>query len=649
MNRFFSVAVPIAILLAMAHCPVQAGTTIVPDDFPTIQAAVDYLANSHGPETLLVRSGDYPEHLVMRCQWLVRGIPSLDGSTTKPRIDSLFVQPSECYQPPGYRFVDLHFARQVVMGPTNGPYDASFIGCRFDRGLRSWDLANYPEDTGILVRRCTVFGDIALRFFDAVVDSSEIHGRVFLNSEYGATVRDNRIERAVGTGLTIRALESHIARNDIRNCGSGIDVFVDEGDVHLEDNRVEDCAGIGIQARADHPTRVFAERNHISRCGDCGLRAKGLMVVRDNRVLDCSGPGLDLVQHEETGIVEGNVVGGCAGDGVRANFDYSGQPTSMSVRLNTVYDCAGAGISISDLAGSTITNNISAFNRGPGLLVARSEPIALGCNDWFANEGGATSGIQPDATDIAVDPLFCDIARDGAQLRSDSPLLDAPGCGRIGALGQGCEPGPIAMEFDLTPGTLNLASRGRWVTGFLEPAAPHAAADIEIGSIRLNDAVPVDRSGPTAIGDHDDDGIPDLMVKFDRAAVQRVLEPGEEVVVTVTGTLDGLAFAGADTIRVIGHGGSGDNGKALTMRAAPPGASPAGRIEVELTLPDAAPARLELLDVAGRVRAFVQVGELGAGQHELLLPSAGTLRQGVYFLRLRQGTSEVRHRAVVIQ
>jgi len=52
--------------------------------------------------------------------------------------------------------------------------------------------------------------------------------------------------------------------------------------------------------------------------------------------------------------------------------------------------------------------------------------------------------------------------------------------------------------------------------------------------------------------DHDGDGIPDLMVKFDREAVIELLEPGENVLVTISGNLDGgLLFEGTDTIRVI--------------------------------------------------------------------------------------------------
>jgi len=56
---------------------------------------------------------------------------------------------------------------------------------------------------------------------------------------------------------------------------------------------------------------------------------------------------------------------------------------------------------------------------------------------------------------------------------------------------------------------------------------------------------------PTKVGDHDNDGVPDLMVKFNRAAVQNTLTVGEEVKVTITGEVAGIAFEGSDTIRVI--------------------------------------------------------------------------------------------------
>ena len=109
----------------------------------------------------------------------------------------------------------------------------------------------------------------------------------------------------------------------------------------------------------------------------------------------------------------------------------------------------------------------------------------------------------------------------------------------------------VPISFELTPGTLNLRSMGRWVTGYLEPTAPYTAADIDTPTVILNDAIPVDGSGPTEIGDYDGDGIPDLMLKFERVAVELELDAGDNVAVVVTGTMAGHYFIGTDHIRVI--------------------------------------------------------------------------------------------------
>jgi len=84
----------------------------------------------------------------------------------------------------------------------------------------------------------------------------------------------------------------------------------------------------------------------------------------------------------------------------------------------------------------------------------------------------------------------------------------------------------------------------------LEPPSPYAASAIDVASIRLNGTVPVDPSAPTALGDHDGNDVPDLMVKFNRAAVELTLSEGDSVPVTVTGKVDGHSFSGTDYIRV---------------------------------------------------------------------------------------------------
>ena len=67
----------------------------------------------------------------------------------------------------------------------------------------------------------------------------------------------------------------------------------------------------------------------------------------------------------------------------------------------------------------------------------------------------------------------------------------------------------------------------------------------------LNGFVPAETT-PWEIENEDEDDIPDLMVKFNRSAVQAILEVGEEESIVITGQLtDGTAFGGSDGIRVI--------------------------------------------------------------------------------------------------
>lgn len=108
----------------------------------------------------------------------------------------------------------------------------------------------------------------------------------------------------------------------------------------------------------------------------------------------------------------------------------------------------------------------------------------------------------------------------------------------------------ITVTIDFDPDTLNKKSKGNWVVVYIELPGGYNAADIDINSIRLNGTVPAE-PWPYALGDHDKDGIADLMVKFDRNAVINLLPNGENVTVHVTGTAGTKTFEGVDVIRVM--------------------------------------------------------------------------------------------------
>ena len=108
----------------------------------------------------------------------------------------------------------------------------------------------------------------------------------------------------------------------------------------------------------------------------------------------------------------------------------------------------------------------------------------------------------------------------------------------------------IPAEIDIDPNTVSVAGKGKWITCYIELPPGYDVSQIDIASIRLNGTVPA-LGKPTEIGDYDNDGLPDLMVKFHRTAVQDALAVGEEVEVTITGVVNGIIFEGSDTIRVI--------------------------------------------------------------------------------------------------
>ena len=110
---------------------------------------------------------------------------------------------------------------------------------------------------------------------------------------------------------------------------------------------------------------------------------------------------------------------------------------------------------------------------------------------------------------------------------------------------------PIEAAVDIDPDTLNLKSKGRWITIYIELPYGCDVNDINTSSILLEGAIPAEHH-PSEVGDYDNDGISDLMVKIDRSEVENILNVGESITLSVKGNLlDGTVFEGEDTIRVI--------------------------------------------------------------------------------------------------
>ena len=74
----------------------------------------------------------------------------------------------------------------------------------------------------------------------------------------------------------------------------------------------------------------------------------------------------------------------------------------------------------------------------------------------------------------------------------------------------------------------------------------------------------------------------------------------------------------------------------------------AGGFHANFALPNSDPARLDVVDVSGRVVVTNEVGALGAGVHHVTLGSARDFAPGMYFVRLSRSGQTLTTRAIVL-
>jgi predicted outer membrane repeat protein len=113
-------------------------------------------------------------------------------------------------------------------------------------------------------------------------------------------------------------------------------------------------------------------------------------------------------------------------------------------------DNGAGGVECWVYASAELENTILAFStQGPAVYCNVAGSVTLTCSDVYGNAGGDWTGCIASQAGVngnfSADPRFCDRPGGDYTLESGSPCLDAPGCGPVGALGQGCG-GSTAVE-----------------------------------------------------------------------------------------------------------------------------------------------------------------------------------------------------------
>jgi len=149
---------------------------------------------------------------------------------------------------------------------------------------------------------------------------------------------------------------------------------------------------------------------------------------------------------------------------------YCGSGSAVSITSCTLSGNAaneGAGVYVTTGAVTVSKSIISYAPYGEAVDCGPDGEASLDCADVYGNYGGDWVGCiesqQALYGNFSLDPAFCLPESLNYQLQVGSPCADAPGCGLVGALPEGCEPVSPEPEIDVAPLALELEAPVRTV------------------------------------------------------------------------------------------------------------------------------------------------------------------------------------------
>jgi len=391
----------------------------------------------------------------------------------------------------------------------------------------------------------------------------------------GNIVENNIVSKNTHNGVQI-LLESDfniIRNNSVFSNEFGIVVHKSSSNSLESNNFSNNTLCIRLQWSNDN---IISSNNLSKNNAGIFLSHSNRTTISDNLISENAGYGvfdgygIDIIWSVENAIMRNKVSNNKYGIWLD-NYSYN-----STVFDNTVSGNSLNGIQLKRTDGNILFgNNISMNNFGINLFESAENTIT---HNNFINNTQQVNNYTPDYAnvwdsgypsggnywndyadaDLHSGPYQNETGSDGIR---DNPYdIDENNVDRYPLVNLWTPTPPLILaNIDIAPDTLNLKSKGKWITCYIELPEGYNASDVNRSTIMLNDTIPIDpfwidKPLESVVGDYDDDGIPDLMVKFNRAAVIEWLGQNiayEKATLTVMGEFyDGTPFEASDMIIV---------------------------------------------------------------------------------------------------
>jgi hypothetical protein len=406
----------------------MAGVLHVPGDHPTIWQAVDAAAAG---DSVLIAAGTWTDRAtrlvplggsifsITSCGFLKAGVTLIgesgaaatvvDGGVTGPGLVMTFILAN---QPAG----EVVLQGLTITGAEYNAVDAHACDKLTIRSCRIVNNTLVPSGSAIDAALCK-----ELRVFDSEIsfnvrDLGQVSG-IHAPENDLVEVRRCRFEgnygRALGAGDTTPPTTVIVT------------------DCEFVGNRALDGAAVQV---GGGPGSATVERNLFLRnAAENGSQAYGGALS-----VDALGATIRF-----------NTFAFDSSSGVGGGVFIGSGPVTLSD--NTFYGCHvspgyfGCAVTVGS-ATVSVQRNVFSFSTGGSALMNANATLSGGCNVIYGNAGGDFYGWVPFATDIFLDPLFCDPDNLDFTIHANSPCApgNTPGCAQVGAHGVGC--GQVSVE-----------------------------------------------------------------------------------------------------------------------------------------------------------------------------------------------------------